>query len=362
MGQEQELWQLAEATLDNTLDAAGQQALEQRLADPAFAAAFNDSLNTLRSLRESSKRKAFRATLRQIEAEQRAPKPAGKTIQWRGPHFRAAAIAAGMAAVVSLGAVLAFHAAGPKQVTGTQYQQLVHKVDKLERSQSDIKKDIRDIKEQRAQANAPAAPAYTGTATGFALTNNGYVVTNYHVTQGSDSVYIQAHGNVYKANVVAFDANTDISILKIEDEDFRFGKGDLPYTFAPAKSMLGARIYTLGFPQDDIVYNEGYISSRNGFEGDSAQYRLELPSDPGQSGSPILDAQGNVVAMITGKERQTEGTTFAVSSRTLLRLLHELPKETGVHLPQTNKLGRLSREQQVQKMQDYTCMVQVYKK
>ena len=362
MWQEQEIWQLAEATLDNTLDAAAKQALEQRLADPAFATAYNDSLNTLRSLRESSKRKAFRSMLRKIEAEQRAPKPAGKTIQWRGPHFRAAAIAASMAAIVSLGAVIAFHAASPKTVTGTQYQQLVHEVNNLKRTQSATTKDIRDIKEQQASANAPLAPTYTGTATGFALTNNGYLVTNYHVTMGSDSVYIQAHGNSYKANVVAFDADKDVAILKIEDEDFRFGKGELPYTFAPAKSMLGARIYTLGFPQDDIVYNEGYISSRNGFEGDSAQYRLELPSDPGQSGSPILDAQGNVVAMITGKERQTEGTTFAVSSRTLLHLLHELPKETGVHLPQANRLSRLSREQQVQKMQDYTCMVQVYKK
>lgn len=124
----------------------------------------------------------------------------------------------------------------------------------------------------------------------------------------------------------------------------------------------GASIYTLGFPQDEIVYNEGYIASRNGYEGDSAQYRLEVPAGPGQSGAPVVDALGNIIGVIRSKDERTESTTYAVTSKTLLRLLKDVPKEKRPKLPQANRMTGLSRQQQIEKLQDYTCMVQVYKK
>ena len=110
------------------------------------------------------------------------------------------------------------------------------------------------------------------------------------------------------------------------------------------------------------MYNEGYISSKNGYNGDSSQYQLEVPAYPGQSGAPIMDGQGNILAMITGKESGSEGTTYAVSAKAVMQLVRTLPKEVNLRMPKANKLGRLPLEQQVEKMEAYTCSIKVYKK
>ena len=92
------------------------------------------------------------------------------------------------------------------------------------------------------------------------------------------------------------------------------------------------------------------------------QYRLEVSASPGQSGAPVMDDAGNIVAIIRSKDSDAADITYAVSSKALLRLLHDLPRQTGLRLPKANKLSNFSRAQQIEKLQDYTCMVQVYKK
>ena len=91
------------------------------------------------------------------------------------------------------------------------------------------------------------------------------------------------------------------------------------------------------------------------------QYRLELPASPGQSGAPVLDAKGNIIGIVTGKESGTGGTTYAVGSRAIYDLVNNLPKDQNVRLPKLNKLGKLSREQQIEKLEQYTFSVKVYK-
>jgi S1-C subfamily serine protease len=91
------------------------------------------------------------------------------------------------------------------------------------------------------------------------------------------------------------------------------------------------------------------------------QYRLELPSAPGQSGSPVVDAQGSIVAIVTSKQAESESNTYAVSSKVLLQLVRTMPKEQNVHLSKSSRIANLSREQQISKLENYTCIVQVYK-
>ena len=64
---------------------------------------------------------------------------------------------------------------------------------------------------------------------------------------------------------------------------------------------------------------------------------------------------------IYGKQNETEGVTYAVSSKSLHQLLQNLPKEANLKLPKANKMARLSREQQVEKLEQYTFSVKVYK-
>ena len=352
-------WELAEAYVSGKLPETELAALRTRLAtDPIYASDFQECINLIQSLENSSKHKQFRNTLVNIHQELNEEKKSSwriRTIPLRTHYLRTGAIAAGIALLTTLSTFwIVTH---NEKKRSSQYSLLKRELETIKRSQNALIKNING--QQTAQPVAPAN--YSGT--GFALSNDGYLVTNYHVTEGADSLYIQNRdGQYFKAHVLTFDAKTDVAILKVEYKNFRFSKSDIPYTFASTKKPLGANVYTLGFPQDDIVYNKGYISSKNGFQGDTMQYRLEIPASPGQSGAPVVDEHGNIIGIVTGKETETSGTTYAVSSKAIYDLLKNLPKEASIHLPKTNKLGSLSREQQIEKLELFTCSVKVYKK
>jgi S1-C subfamily serine protease len=275
--------------------------------------------------------------------------------------MRTAAVAASVALFTSALSIWTLRPSEPRNQVSNNLQLVRHEMEKLRVAQEQQQQQIAQIQEN-ADVNTPVPPSnYTGT--GFAISNDGYLITNYHVVDGAEDIRVLSRsGQQLQARVIAYEPKNDIALLKITDKSFKFGKGELPYSFMAGKASLGAPIFTLGFPQDEIVYNQGYISSRNGFEGDTNQYRLEVPAGPGQSGAPVVDATGTIVGIIRSKDEQTEGTTFAVTSRTLLRLLRDVPKDRRPKLPQVNRLANLSRAQQIDKLQDYTCMIQVYKK
>jgi len=368
MSEDNYIWKSAEGYLDGTLTEAEQAGLEERLAaDPGFSAQFAEHLSLLRSLRGQGQNRAFRSMLRDIHRhqpageEQSAAADKQRTIPLRRHYWRTAAVAAGIALLTSL---LTVWISQNNTVRKTSpYHTLVNiqkDIAKIKSAQYQQNITINKIKDTLGRMGPEAEVNSSGTA--FALTNDGYLITNYHVVNGADSVYIRTRdGRYFKTFTVAYDASTDIAVMKVEKKHFRFGKGDLPYSFAPAKSPLGAKVFTLGFPQDEIVYNEGYVSARNGFRSNPDQYRLDLPANPGQSGAPVLDAQGNVIAIVTANETESSNITYAVSTKALHELLRTLPRQTNIHLSRQNKIGRLPREQQVEKLQDYTCLVQVYK-
>lgn len=247
----------------------------------------------------------------------------------------------------------------------SQYNKISREVEHIK---TGLKNNTADIESIKKSANTqPVQPASQAkfTGTGFALTNDGYFVTAWHVVnQGNfDSVYIQNNeGLYYKAVLVSHDDKADIAIMKVDKKNFRFGKSDLPYTIAKSKALLGARIFTIGYPNNDEVYAEGYISSRNGFEGDNLQYTLDLPAAHGQSGSPVVDAKGNIIGILTAVGSPGEANTYAVSTTALYDLIKESPAIAKVHQHRNNRLSWLGREQQIEKMEDYTFSVKVYKK
>jgi serine protease Do len=357
------IWQMAESYCAGNMTEQQVLELEKRQQEnPAFAADFQESVNLILSLQNSGRQTKFRSMLQDIAAdtEQKTEKTT-RTIPLKTHYWRTAAVAAGMALVTSIGSVLVYH-----QTDHAAKSSITQLSKKLDNELQTIKTNQHQLNQKidKINANQPAPGPGPGnmSGTGFAITNDGYIATNYHVAKEADSLYIQTHdGSYHKAFIVAFDDKTDVAILQVQDKNFRFSKTDVPYTFATSKVGLGARVFTLGFPGDEIVYSEGYISSKNGLHGDSAQYRLELPAAPGQSGAPIVDANGDILGLVTSKETATEGTTYAVSSKAVLQLVHSMAKPDNLHLPKANKLGKLSREQQIKKLEEYTCIVQVYK-
>lgn len=364
MATENNIWKLAESLISGEISEIDRVALEVRMQnDPAFAAELQECTNMLRSLEGSGRQKRFTAMLQDIHHEQTLAghKKETRTIPMRLHYLRIASVAAGIALLASVGTFWTVKNTTSKNAT--QYSVLRKELENIKRSQHEQKELINDIKTNANSANAAPEADAKFSGTGFALTNDGYFVTNYHVTEGADSIYIRDNaGKYYKAYMVNYNAQTDIALLKVEKRSFRFGKGEIPYALATRKAALGANVYTLGYPEDDITYNEGYISASNGYNGDSMQYRLELPARSGQSGAPVIDNKGNLIGIVSGKESQSKGTTYAVSSGALLKLLQDVPKEVRLHLPKSNSLARLNREEQIEKMQAYTVSVKVYKK
>lgn len=344
-------WLLAERYVNGSIPAEELVGLHKRLEEDApFALEFQEHVNLILSLEGSGKQKRFRNLVSSIQNESRALSRKIRTIPLKQHYIRTAAVAAGIALLTTLSTVFVVNNSEKKRTS--QYSLLKREMETIKRSQNALLQSVN---------NKPAVAAANYSGTGFALTNDGYIVTNYHVTEGADSVYIQNKaGEYYRAKVVAVDPKSDVAILKVDSKNFKFGKTDVPYTFAATKRNIGSRVYTLGFPQDDIVYNEGYISSRNGFMGDSMQYSLELPANPGQSGAPVVDASGNVIGIVTGKETETEGRTYAVSTKAIYDLLSGM--DADIDMPKVNKLGKMSREEQLLKLQNYTCSVKVFKK
>ncbi len=365
------IWELAEAYLAGSIPQDEFLALKQRLStDTVFATEFYEATDLIRSATGSGKHKRFRTMLRDIHQEQKAETREKKArhIVFTPQFWRTASIAAGVAILTS---TITFWSLKPSfKKNESRYNTISREVTGLKIAQArqlEKQKQLEIDLVNKKNKIAPPPSDVKKTGTGFALTNNGYFVTAYHVIHDEngygDSVYIQnREGQYFKASLVTFNAEADVAIMKVDKAGFRFGKGELPYAFTQSKSMLGSHIFTLGYPAEDIAYSEGYISGRNGFDGNNMQYTLELPVSYGQSGSPVMDASGNVLGLLTAVGSQSEEKTYAVSAKAITELLHKLPDEKNIKLPKSAKIGRMTREQQIDKMEAYTFSVKVYMK
>ena len=210
-----------------------------------------------------------------------------------------------------------------------------------------------------------AAPVNNGkfSGTGFALTADGYLVTSAHVIKGADSLLIESRDHQrYHAETVYSDVKHDLAILRIKDTKFA-GFGRLPYTFKGGQADLGERVYTLGYPREDVVYGEGALSARSGFGGDTAFYQVSIPVNPGNSGGPLLDGQGNLIGVLSGRQDDVQSAAFATKSSYLVRLVDSLKNKQTTqpyHMPHANQLAGAARAQQVKRLQDFVFVVKVY--
>ncbi|MES2653190.1 MAG: serine protease [Bacteroidota bacterium] len=271
---------------------------------------------------------------------------------WRS-NKSAIAIAASFILMVSV--VLLSYQSKTKQEG--ELQLLDRKVSQLNQSQNNI---IRVITNDAQKANR--TPAKFG-GTGFAISSNGYILTNYHVIKDADSLYIQnSKGVSFKVKKFYTDPVNDIAILKVTDLSFE-NLGAVPYSIKGTSAGIGEAVYTLGYPKDDVVLGDGYVSSKTGINGDTLAYQVAIPVNPGNSGGPLLDNNGNIVGVINGKESKTDGAAFAVKSRYIIEALNAIPQDSlskRVGYGKRSVLQGLKRHKQVEKIQDYVFMIKVY--
>ncbi|GAB4402718.1 MAG: hypothetical protein OHK0053_26880 [Microscillaceae bacterium] len=235
-----------------------------------------------------------------------------------------------------------------------------------------LRRDLNRVKEeqaeiarsQREKQTSPPVRQYGATA--FVLTSSGYLVTNYHVVKDADSIYVESERQNdrlhFKVQVVYSDPAKDLAILKIVDDDF-IGFAELPYTLRTEEANLGESVFTLAYPRQEMVYGEGSISAQSGYLGDTLTYQISIPVNPGNSGGPLLDAQGNLIGIVSGKHLEMEGAAFAVKAKHLKADLDSLAKQDqsqALGVPSKSRLSFLSRPEQIKLLKDFVFVVRVY--
>lgn len=298
-------------------------------------------------------------SIRQEAADYRS-EPAVQVRSLWNTYRTTLAVAASAAIITTFSSIFLYRSYQQSHKQEQQYSQLSKEIQAVKSSQRRLLNDYTG-RGRKLSAN-PAQVA----GSGFLLTADGYFVTNNHIVRDADSVYVQsAKGDVYKARVVYADKAHDLAFLQLCDDSAFRSMPSVPYSFDARPSDLGERVYTLGYPREEIVYGEGYLSSGTGYRGDSTAYQVAIGVNPGNSGGPLLDEKGNVIGIISGKQTTSEGVSFAVKTNYMLEALNNIPADSlkgqALRLNKKNTLSHLSRKQQIKRMQDYVYQVKVFK-
>ncbi len=201
--------------------------------------------------------------------------------------------------------------------------------------------------------------------TGFALSSEGYIVTSYHLVKDFDSIFVANTNDSlirYHADLIYKDEESDVAFLKINDTTFT-SFPNIPYTFYKKSNDLGEYVYTLGYSKQDLVFGEGSISSLTGFNEDSLTIQISIPSNPGNSGGPLLNSKGEIVGMLCAKNYEKEGATFAIKSELLLNLvdsLNSVLSEEKIVVPKRNSISFTDRTKQINKIRPLIFRVEAY--
>ena len=272
-------------------------------------------------------------------------------------YRRVAAIAAVIAGVTTLGVVALMNFFSPK-ADNAKLQELSKDMQKIKYQQNVQGSEVNNLKDK---INRQAIPFKAG-GTGFLIDGKGLLVTNVHIIRNSKNIAVTNNkGEQFKAVLVKEYPDKDIAILKIEDENFK-PLPSIPYGISKTTSDVAEPIFILGYPRNDIVYvyNEGYLSAKTGFNGDTLSCQLGIAANPGNSGGPVFNHNGEVIGVLSTRETEVEAVAFAIQSKYIYTVVDELKKDTtfqNIKLPVKSSIRGLDKQQQVKKIQDYVFMV-----
>lgn len=162
----------------------------------------------------------------------------------------------------------------------------------------------------------------------FLINKQGYLLTNYHVISDAKKLQIKGIGNDfstdYGADIVAIDADLDLALLKLKNQNIQFDNP--PYKISIETNPQGTKSFVLGYPMatamgEEIKLTEGVVSAKSGYKGTISQYQFSAAIQPGNSGSPLFNENGDVIGITDAKLRGAEGAGYAIKSAYILTFL-----------------------------------------
>jgi serine protease Do len=167
----------------------------------------------------------------------------------------------------------------------------------------------------------------TSLGSGFIVSKEGHILTNYHVVQGTDDILVDLNdGRQAKATVVGSDQQADVAVLKVNLPNL------VPLSLADSDQVkVGQIVFAIGNPfglRESV--SQGIISARDrrGISDSSVEFfQTDTAINPGNSGGPLIDVKGEVVginSVIYSESGGNQGIGFAIPSNLVRRTLKSI--------------------------------------
>jgi len=283
-----------------------------------------------------------------------------KVIQLWNKYKRVTAIAASVGGFIALATTILVMSLSPS-LNGNQLLQLSKAIEVIKKNQQVQGHLINEVK-----SKVPENAILLSGGSGFLIDTKGYIITNTHVLKGNGAIVINSIGQELHAKIIYSDINSDLALLKIDDEDFMSPK-NIPFIIRKKMSDLGEEIFTLGYPRNDndIVYGKGYLSAQTGYNGDSNSYQIQISANPGYSGAPLFNDKGEIIGIMNTRQKQAEGVAFAVKSNKIFDLIesvneNETNKSAKIKLAKSNTANLNNRKSQISNLKNYIYSIRSY--
>ena len=173
---------------------------------------------------------------------------------------------------------------------------------------------------------------YQASGSGFIITSDGYILTNYHVISGSKTVTVATYDhNTYDAKVIGYDASNDIAVIKIDAENLK------PVTLGDSDTLrVGESVYAIGNPLGELTFSltGGIVSalSRNVQTEAGTSMSLiqtDCAINSGNSGGALFNTRGEVIGITNakysssgmGSEAEIDNIGFAIPINSVKRIV-----------------------------------------
>lgn len=204
---------------------------------------------------------------------------------------------------------------------------------------------------------------WKSSGTGFFIDKKGYLATNFHVIKEAKTIEIVYNGKPFKAKVEVSDEQNDLAILKIDDNSFA-PLTTINYNFKTESSEVGTSVFALGFPMtqimgEEIKFTDGKINAKSGYKGEISTYQISVPIQPGNSGGPLFDNDGNLVGITSsGLDKSlTDNVNYAIKTKYLNLLIEEINDK--IELPKTVLSKTTLLTEKIKNLSNYVVYIKV---
>jgi len=181
-----------------------------------------------------------------------------------------------------------------------------------------------------------------GSGSGFIITDDGYILTNYHVVEGAEKITVETYGgDKYTAELVGYDESNDIAVLKVD------AKNMTPVVFGDSdKIAVGEDVVAIGNPLGELHFSltRGVISALDRDVSFSGNMHLKLIQtdcaiNSGNSGGALFNMYGEVIGITNAKasgsgfSAPVDNIAFAIPVNTVVGIVEQIMTKGEISTP-----------------------------